>query len=45
VRNLWTKKNEGTTAAACKTAIPGHDVLLVRLSVRDKKDKVAAAQR
>ena len=36
VRNLWTKKNEGTTAAAKKTVIPGHDVLLVRLSVKRK---------
>ena len=35
VRNLWTKKSEGTTATAKKTVIPGHDVLLVRLTIKN----------
>ena len=31
VRNLWTKKNEGTTKKDKKVVVPGHDVLVYRL--------------
>ena len=31
VRNLWTKKDIGTTAAALTADVPGHDVLMLRL--------------
>ncbi|MCA0445642.1 MAG: glycoside hydrolase family 27 protein [Bacteroidetes bacterium] len=32
IRDLWTKKNLGTTAKVLKTEVPSHDVLLVRLT-------------
>jgi alpha-galactosidase len=32
VRNLWTKKDLGTTDAALKATVPSHDVLMLRLT-------------
>lgn len=32
IRDLWTKKNLGTTAKVLKAEVPSHDVLLVRLT-------------
>ena len=32
IRNLWTKKNAGSTDKILKASIPGHDVLMLRLS-------------
>lgn len=32
LRNLWTKKDIGTTEAALTADVPGHDVLMLRLS-------------
>jgi alpha-galactosidase len=32
IRNLWTKKNEGTSKKIKKVIIPGHDVLMYRLT-------------
>ena len=32
IRNVWTHKHEGTTKKALKTELPGHDVLMLRLS-------------
>jgi alpha-galactosidase len=32
VRNLWTQKDLGTTQAALAAEVPGHDVLLLRLT-------------
>lgn len=37
VRNLWTKKETGATNQPLKATVPGHDVLLVRLSPRPGK--------
>jgi hypothetical protein len=32
LRNLWTGRFVGNTAKALTTEVPGHDVLLLRLS-------------
>jgi len=32
LRNLWTKKSEGTTKKAFKAEVPGHDVVMLRLT-------------
>ena len=32
IRNLWTKKNEGTSKRTKKVIIPGHDVVMYRLT-------------
>jgi alpha-galactosidase len=32
VRDIWMKKNTGTTASVFKTVIPPHDIILLRLS-------------
>lgn len=32
IRDLWIKKNIGTTENLLKATIPGHDVLMLRLS-------------
>jgi alpha-galactosidase len=32
VRDLWTKKNLGTTKQALNAEVPGHDVLMLRLN-------------
>ena len=32
IRNLWTKKNEGTSKKIKKVIVPGHDVLMYRLT-------------
>jgi len=32
IRNLWTKKELGTTNRPLKTTVPSHDVLMLRLS-------------
>lgn len=37
IRNLWTKQEEGDTKKVKNVAIPGHDVVLYRLSVNKKK--------
>lgn len=37
IRNLWTKQEEGDTKKVKSVAIPGHDVVLYRLSVNKKK--------
>lgn len=37
IRNLWTKQEEGDTKKVKDVAIPGHDVVLYRLSVNKKK--------
>jgi alpha-galactosidase len=34
LRNLWTKKNEGTTKKAKNILVPAHDVVLYRLSAK-----------
>jgi alpha-galactosidase len=31
IRNLWTGKDEGTTAKALSAVVPGHDVFMLRL--------------
>jgi len=31
IRNLWTKKELGTTKKALKTVVPSHDVLMLHL--------------
>lgn len=37
IRNLWTKKAEGNTSKIKSVTIPGHDVVLYRLSAISKK--------
>lgn len=32
IRNIWTKSDMGTTKKSLQTTVPGHDVLLLRLS-------------
>jgi alpha-galactosidase len=32
IRDLWTKKNLGTTESAIKTTVPAHDVVMLRLA-------------
>jgi alpha-galactosidase len=32
IRNVWTHTDEGTTKKVLKTELPGHDVLMLRLS-------------
>lgn len=32
IRNLWTGKSQGTTAKLFRTAVAGHDVVLLRLT-------------
>lgn len=32
IRDLWSKKNLGTTATALKTVVPSHDVVMLRLT-------------
>jgi alpha-galactosidase len=39
LRNLWTKKEEGTTAAVKKVTIPAQDVVLYRLTVKPSAKK------
>lgn len=39
IRNLWTKQKEGSTKKNRKVVIPGHDVVLYRLTVNDKRKK------
>ena len=37
IRNLWTNQNEGDTKKVRPVTIPGHDVVMYRLSVAKKK--------
>ncbi len=37
IRNLWTKQGEGNTKQVKTVVIPGHDVVLYRLSVNKKR--------
>lgn len=37
LRNLWTKQEEGDTKKVKNVTVPGHDVVLYRLSVNKKK--------
>lgn len=37
VRNLWTRQEEGNTKKMKSVTIPGHDVVLYRLSMNKKK--------
>jgi len=37
IRNLWTSKQEGTTAKSVNLSIPGQDVVMYRLSPKIKK--------
>ncbi|MCD7898908.1 MAG: glycoside hydrolase family 27 protein [Bacteroides sp.] len=39
IRNLWTKQNDGDTRKVRTVTIPGHDVVLYRLSVNKKLKK------
>ena len=34
ITNLWTKKNSGTTKKPFKAEVPGHDVVMLRLSAK-----------
>jgi alpha-galactosidase len=36
IRNLWTKKKEGTSKKIKKVIVPGHDVLMYRLTQKNK---------
>ena len=40
--NLWTGKPAGTTTVALRATVPGHDVLLLRLTPKDKPRRVAS---
>ncbi|WP_461055905.1 hypothetical protein [Spirosoma arcticum] len=37
VKNLWTKKETGATNQPLKAVVPGHDVLMVRLTQQRSK--------
>ena len=37
IRNIWTKKDEGTTETLKKLIIPGHDVVMYRVSPMNRK--------
>jgi alpha-galactosidase len=39
IRNLWTKKEEGNTAALKKGTIPAQDVVMYRLTVKPPTKK------
>ena len=32
IRDLWTKKDLGTTETVLKTVVPGHDVVMLQLT-------------
>lgn len=32
IRNVWTKKDNGDTRKALKETVPGHDILMLRLT-------------
>ncbi len=40
--DLWTGKPAGTTTVALRATVPGHDVLLFRLTPKDKPRRVAS---
>jgi alpha-galactosidase len=34
LRDLWSRKNRGSTASTFKTTLPSHDVIMLRLKPR-----------
>ena len=39
IRNLWTKEDEGNTRKVKRVIVPGHDVVLYRLTLNKKTKK------